>query len=287
MTKVTSYKFFSEDNIADSWYKVSGSPTVTAASNQIQQDVNKLGYFTLHDNDGFGESRPGSGYALDFDGTNDYVACGSSLTSTLDDFTLEGWINYDGSGNQWFFSFDQGGNYNERIQVEVYLGSIVFGWQSALNGQGWTSFSGGTIANNTWYHVAVTNISSSGKQIFVNGILANSNANTLSPSELSGTVNFDIGRLYHTSSNHYFGGKMDEIRLWNKVLSASEIQEWMTKKITPAHPDFCNLKAYYRFDENIGSTVPILCPAFSFNSDISFQDISETFPSSPNCDQIF
>jgi len=247
--------FFSEDNIADSWYKVSGSPTVTAASNQIQQDVNKLGYFTLHDNDGFGESRPGSGYALDFDGTNDYVACGSSLTSTLDDFTLEGWINYDGSGNQWFFSFDQGGNYNERIQVEVYLGSIVFGWQSALNGQGWTSFSGGTIANNTWYHVAVTNISSSGKQIFVNGILANSNANTLSPSELSGTVNFDIGRLYHTSSNHYFGGKMDEIRLWNKVLSASEIQEWMTKKITPAHPDFCNLKAYYRFDENIGSTV--------------------------------
>ena len=39
--------------------------------------------------------------------------------------------------------------------------------------------------------------------------------------------------------------------------------------------------------ENIGSTFPILCPAFSFNSDISFQDISETFPSSPNCDQIF
>ena len=42
---------------------------------------------------------------------------------------------------------------------------------------------------------------------------------------------------------------MDETRIWDTVLTQTEIRDWMCKKITADHPAFKNLVGYYRFDE--------------------------------------
>ncbi|MGB0390671.1 MAG: LamG-like jellyroll fold domain-containing protein [Salibacteraceae bacterium] len=243
------------ENATSSWTKLTNSFDLNTSTDVISECNVSTNQEYAGGFDAVLQERPGSGYALNFDGSNDYVDGGSSIASGLDDFTMECWMYFDGGSNQWFLSFDQGGDYTERIQIEVHLGAIYFGWQSTSNSTAWTSFSGGTIASSTWYHIAVTNSSSSGKQIYVNGKLEASNASTLSPSELSGTVKFDIGRLYHSSNNHYFDGQLDEVRVWNKVLSAAEIQANMCKKVTSTDANYCNLVSYYRFDENTGTTL--------------------------------
>jgi hypothetical protein len=242
------------DNSASSWTTLSNSFDTDKTTNSIAKcsQSSYTEYCAGFDNTTF-QARPGSGYALDFDGSNDYVDCGTSLAGSLDDFTLETWMYFDGGSNQWFLSFSDG-TYNERIQIEVSgAGQISFGWQA--NGGGWQSFGGGSITASTWYHIAVTNNSSSGKQIFVNGILVASNANTLSPSELLGTNSFHIGRLHHATASHHFDGKLDEVRVWNTTLTQTEIRDWMCKKVTSAHPSYCNLESYYRFDENSGTAL--------------------------------
>ena len=121
--------FFSEDNIADSWYKVSGSPTVTAASNQIQQDVNKLGYFTLHDNDGFGESRPGSGYALDFRFSEISAEFINRITSVIQDqtqWTVGATKYFKGNNLKINASFSALNSPSNLTTPDLYLGEVLF-----------------------------------------------------------------------------------------------------------------------------------------------------------------
>tara|TARA_B100000809_G_scaffold167223_1_gene164560 strand:- start:3976 stop:6216 length:2241 start_codon:yes stop_codon:yes gene_type:complete len=186
---------------------------------------------------------------LDFDGSNDWVNIGSSIEAQLDDFTFETWMYWDGNANQWFMSFTNNSN-SERIQLEVHANKIYFGWASSANGMGWNSFAGTTnIVANTWYHVAVTNSSSSGKKIYVNGVLENSSTNTLSPSELSGTITGSLGRLYNTGAN-YFDGKLDESRIWSKVLTQTEIQQTMNGLLAGTET---GLVAYYQFEDGAGS----------------------------------
>lgn len=197
-------------------------------------------YFTL------GRTDAGAGNALDFDGTDDYVDLGTSL-NTLDDFTWEFWINFAGTSPQWFFAVTDG-TVNERIQVEVNAGQVFFGLQSNSNGQGWTSIGGGSISSNTWYHVAVTNSSTTGKQIYVDGILVNSSSNTISPTELANNPSYAIGRLVN-ATDYYWDGQIDEVRIWSDVRSEQEIRNNMNRKLDVANES--NLVGYYQFNTGI------------------------------------
>ena len=51
------------------------------------------------------------------------------------------------------------------------------------------------------------------------------------------------------NSMNFLNGRMDETRIWDTVLTQTEIRNWMCKKVSSAHPAFRNLVGYYRFDE--------------------------------------
>ncbi|UHO38091.1 T9SS type A sorting domain-containing protein [Chryseobacterium capnotolerans] len=98
---------------------------------------------------------------------------------------------------------------------------------------------------NTWYHVAATYDGSTMK-LYINGTLDASKAQT-------GNVNsngaFNVGYLYNTSRN--FNGKIDEVRVWKKALTQTEISQNMCNVSVPA----ASLAAYWKFNEGSGSTV--------------------------------
>jgi len=98
---------------------------------------------------------------------------------------------------------------------------------------------------NTWYHVAATYDGSSMK-IYINGVLDASKSQT-------GSVNsngaFNVGYLYNTSRN--FNGKVDEVRVWKRALSQTEISQNMCNVTLPAS----SLAAYWKFNEGSGSSV--------------------------------
>jgi len=50
--------------------------------------------------------------------------------------------------------------------------------------------------------------------------------------------------------SNYYDGKIDEFRIWSTALNQETIAEWMDKDIDDTHPNYENLLAYYKFNQN-------------------------------------
>ncbi|MCF8298066.1 MAG: T9SS type A sorting domain-containing protein [Saprospiraceae bacterium] len=200
---------------------------------------------------------PGSGKALDF-GTLAYVEVTNSASLNMTTgITVEAWINSSfWDANSW------GGSI---VSKEMWSSSYQYGYVLRCGGNGQLSFNIGTTSNwkevvtatsvmslNTWNHVVGT-YDGSALKIYVNGELVGT---TL----YSGSINTDnsnlrIGAAVNSGGGfRHFNGKIDEVKLWNVALSQSTIRTWMCKKITSSHPNYANLKAYWKFDEGTGTT---------------------------------
>jgi hypothetical protein len=107
------------------------------------------------------------------------------------------------------------------------------------SGSGYTAVSAvGSVEINTWQHVTGT-WDGTTMRIYVNGVLTNSAAKTGTiPSK---TTSFSIGSNF----SERFDGDIDEVRLWNKALSAIDIMNTMNCE-AQTQPE---LVAYYKFNQ--------------------------------------
>lgn len=84
-----------------------------------------------------------------------------------------------------------------------------------------------TLVANTWYHVAAT---FDGRQwtLYLNGNFENST--TIATSTLvSGTGDLNIGA--YASGSYHFNGAIDDVRIYNRALSAAEIKNLYQSKL--------------------------------------------------------
>ena len=87
----------------------------------------------------------------------------------------------------------------------------------------------GALPLNTWTHLAAT-YSSGALRIYVNGVLVSTQAGT--GSIASSTLPLRIGG--NTIWGEYFAGRIDEVKIYNRVLSVTEIAADMAGGTTPA-----------------------------------------------------
>ena len=84
---------------------------------------------------------------------------------------------------------------------------------------------GGTLSTNAWHHVVATydgSQSESGMKLYIDGAATgNSAANNLSGSILT-SVDFKVA-VDDTTTASYFPGTLDEVRVYNRVLSPSDV----------------------------------------------------------------
>jgi len=87
-----------------------------------------------------------------------------------------------------------------------------------------------TFANNTWYHIALTyngslSPNSAKCNLYINGVKETNTSGSNTTSINSSTTNFNIGRRQSSASayDRYFDGNLDEIALFDKELTQSEI----------------------------------------------------------------
>jgi hypothetical protein len=76
-----------------------------------------------------------------------------------------------------------------------------------------------TLPANQWSHVAVT-YNGSSMQLYVNGSAVGS------PTTISGTINSGSNTLWiggNNAAGEYFQGRIDEMRIYNRALSSSEV----------------------------------------------------------------
>jgi hypothetical protein len=109
----------------------------------------------------------------------------------------------------------------------------------------YVQLSGGTINLNTWYFVAFSYDSSGNAIIYVNGTnVGSTSKNATNYSDVLST-NWNIGQYWGGVQS--FNGTIDEVRIWNRSLSQTEIQAEMSS----SRPISRSIAAY-SFEENSG-----------------------------------
>ena len=195
---------------------------------------------TLHDrsgngNDGtiYGEPEwvtGKSGYALDFDGTDDYVSIpdDTSLNFGLGDFSVSWWMNFNPGTSQERWSMGKG-----RPYLSAEPGWAISNWTTGdpITPQLFVSDGIGeenhfvnfaSMSRGTWYHLAfVVDRSTNTIKTYLNSVYCN----TLDISALGSFDNtsYDLWLGKGNAVSNYSDVRMDEVRIYNRALSEAEI----------------------------------------------------------------
>lgn len=180
-----------------------------------------------------------AGASLNFDGVDDYVSCGSLLTPS---YTKEAWIYPTNSSLQ--NNIISGGPDGQHAFWVPNTGSSRL---SAGHNGGWFAVQDPTpLVFNTWYHVAVTyDAPTNTMKLYKNGVLVATNTNV---SPVAGGATVRIGAF--SNAANLFAGNMDEIRIWNRALSACEIDFNRNTELANGQTD---LLAYYKCNQGIAN----------------------------------
>ncbi len=196
--------------------------------------------------------------SLTFDGTNDYIAIdGYSYNgSGYTELTVEAWIKTSSGGNQIIASFDR--NQFWRFEINgagAGTGQIGF---DLLTSSGQLDFGGTTrIDDGEWHHVAGV-FDNGTVNIYIDGILDASTTTGITFGSSVTRYGF-IGRGSEATSfngstgpNDEFNGEMDDLKIWNRALSQTEIRNNMCQHVSGNEP---GLDIYYKFDESSGTMI--------------------------------
>ena len=159
------------------------------------------------------------GNAIIFDGINDHVNISdSNITNVTDPFTLSAWIrrNQTGADNSIIDHRDGSSNgYGMRITDTDQLRCFVNADTGTLS-----VASTSTIGAGGWTHVTC-NYNAGNMSVYINGSYDRSD--TLSSDATRGGGITRIG--VSSSDTRYMNGTIDEIRIYNRALSASQISQ--------------------------------------------------------------
>lgn len=189
-------------------------------------------------------------YSVDFDGTNDYVTIsGSSDLALSFNFTFSLWFNSSsvpGSGAyDYMFSLTDGRSTGKDRAIGITNGQIVLN----TYGSGWNMpFTNTSISANTWYHAAAVFTSGTGR-LYLNGVDKGTKSLSTNYVTYSRTV---IGGMLYSASNH-FNGLIDEVSVFNSVLSASDISD-MYNSGAPTDISSLSPVGWWRMGDNDSGT---------------------------------
>ena len=187
---------------------------------------------------------PAPGNALDFDGINDYVTCGSYMPAT---YTKEAWVKRGAGGVE--NNIVSGGNDDGRHALFA-PSSNGYCLAAGHNGAGYDNVADSEpLPQDVWVHVAVTYDSSTQEMIlYKNGMEVNRSVSSVAPFDSGDAVR--IGS--HGDGAYLFAGQIDEVRIWSDVRTIEEIRANMCRTLDG---DEAGLVAYYSFDNAAGSVL--------------------------------
>ncbi len=180
--------------------------------------------------------KPGSGNALKFDGTNDFASI--NQIDTLEDFTVEFWVNNAGTGGNTDRITSMNGD-----RLEICKNNNTLRFSSTALGISLTDIA--PLPQGIWSHFSFVR-NGSNLKVYRNGVevyTATCNATVLNYA-------LELGRRFN--SNQYAQIDLDEFRIWNTALTQTQIRERMCRKIKAGDALYNNLTQYYNLDEVTG-----------------------------------
>lgn len=200
----------------------------------------------------------GTGNCLEFDGVNDYINIPNS--SSLDitgDMTIQMWVNqFSGNVFSMLMSNRINSDYTAPYQVNS-VSNCCGGTPTnpiihfALGGGGTTN----TIASsnpfnlNEWTNISCT-VNSGTMTVFINGEQSGPSVSFAGTRQQN---NEPLLLAYENSyPNRLFNGQIDDVRIWNRALTQTEIKDNMCKKMVGNE---AGLVSYWNMNEGTGNTV--------------------------------
>lgn len=173
------------------------------------------------------------GQALSFNGTNQYIDLGTpSALDVTGNITLSAWINLSSlSQSEGFLGYVVGNGYqsaaNEgyvlRYQVtgglkQIFVGSYIFSGNQD-NSTSWTL----DYSVNTWHHI-VGLYDGTHWVLYSDGVQVSSTADAQGAQSTTAKAGIGAGEI-NGVFERFFPGKIDDVRIYNRALSDSEIKQ--------------------------------------------------------------
>lgn len=186
--------------------------------------------------------------ALHFDGTDDYIQ--TTYPGVLGNAprTVEAWIKLptttagENLVTTWGSDNVNGGRFTVRINNMSGL------YKLRIENKGGGVNGTVTLNDGNWHHIAVTydnSLSTNKYKLYVDGNL-DTQGDIGTATNTVALTNMIIGRRINPSLGGFFNGSIDEIRVWDKALTLTEIQANKNYQFCTAP---ANLKAYFKMNE--------------------------------------
>lgn len=178
----------------------------------------------------------------------------SLLFGATQDFTIEFWVNADTfSGDPAFIS-------NKDWNSGLNKGFVISGqngidWKVNIgDGTNRLDIQGGELNPGEWHHLAVS-FDRDGLMIaYEDGIVVG-----FDKMQNIGNINSGLPLVINqdgtTTYGYDFGGNYKDIRIWNVALPGSTILQWANVPITPLHPNYNQLLANWKCENNLSSVL--------------------------------
>ena len=198
----------------------------------------------------FGCAKFYSQIGLHFDNSDDMIQ--TSFVGILGNnpITVEAWIKADEASGEsvitaWGSEAVNGARFTFRVN-QLSATTDVIRIENKGGGVNGTI----DVSDGSWHHVAVSydpSQASNKYRLFVDGVLDVA-GDIATPLNVLQSVNLRIGRRIHPTYTGYFGGVIDEVRVWNVTRTEAEI-------LANKNAEFCqipsNLVAYYKLNEGV------------------------------------
>ncbi|MFI1703741.1 family 43 glycosylhydrolase [Streptomyces griseoruber] len=178
----------------------------------------------------FGTGVSGGSFSMSGASDSPYVKIPNGVLKNADSVTVSTYAKWKG-GSSWQWLFGLGPDSNKYLFASPSNGSSKL--YSAITKASWSAESkltaGSQLTAGEWRHVTVTLDGSTGTMVlYVDGIeAARATGVTIRPSELYDAdkdYSGYIGRSLY-AADPYFGGEVDDFRIYDRALSAAEVME--------------------------------------------------------------
>jgi len=180
--------------------------------------------------------------AYNFDGSSGYISTTNQTASPGPQvFTINMWFNTTTEGGRLIGFGDQktgtSGSYDRHIYMDN-AGEIIFGIYNGATETIQTPLvsSGGTdYADGTW-HMVTASLSQAGMKLYMDGVLVASNTSYTVPQVYAGywKIGYDnLAGWPSAPSDYYFTGQLDDIDIYNRLLTDNEVASLQGAEVTP------------------------------------------------------
>ena len=203
----------------------------------------------------------GSGRAIQFDGVNDYINIGDEYDDLNLPLTISVWVNVSSDMTYAFPIFNSQDNtplYNGfTFAVSPTAFSIQYGDGGGEDNPAFRRGKSASIPNiaGRWVNLTAVMRGHSDMDLYLNGVNIGgqySGTSNLPMSSLFPADDAKIGYWFSNGITTYFKGAMDELRIFNRSLSESDIRHQMCRRLTG---DEVGLIGYWSFDEITGNVL--------------------------------